>query len=233
MFGFHFEIKSGRVGRAAGHASYIGRTGWHEKHGDLLFSGFGNMPGWSENDPLTFWKAADRGERSNGATYREMVIALPNWLNLEQQRALVDQLVAGLVGCKPYHYAVHAPVSSLQGEVNTHVHLMYSDRIPDGIDRSADQFFSRYNSRDPLRGGRRKGSGGLTKMQLRDELIATREMAEIILNEHIALSGVPMRVDHRTLKEQGKNRQPERHLGPAWIKKMSEEEKRELTDLRC
>lgn len=232
MASFHFEIKSGRKGAAVEHAAYIARQGWHRQRGDLVFSGFGNLPSWAYDDPQRLWRASDSYERVNGAAYREMIIALPGELNYKQQQALVDDLVWALAGRKPYQYAVHAPESSLQGEVNPHLHLMVSDRIPDGIERAADRMFSRYNAAKPADGGCRKDSGGRTRMQVRDELIAKRNLVADIQNEHLALRGHSARVDHRTLKAQGVQRNPERHLGQTKVRGMSTEERDEYVASR-
>lgn len=113
MASFHFEIKSGRKGVAADHAAYIARQGWHQRRGDLLFSGRGNLPSWTGDDSTRFWKAADKHERANGAAYRELVIALPRELSLEQLRALVARYISELVGTKPYQFAVHGPKSGI------------------------------------------------------------------------------------------------------------------------
>ena len=232
MASYHVEIKSGHKGVAAEHATYIAREGWHRHKGDLMFSGYGNMPPWAEALVAKFWRAADRYERANGAAYRELIIALPHELTMEQLRALVDRLISELAGARPYQYGVHASTSSLQGEYNPHLHLMYSDRLPDGIDRSEEQLFSRYNSSNPAMGGRKKGSGGMTRSQIRDDLIGKRKMVADIQNEFLAASGHDERVDHRSLKEQGATHKAERHLGPARIKSMSDEEKARYAALR-
>lgn len=44
---------------------------------------------WAEHAPAYFWKAADEFERVNGATYREIEIALPRELTPDQRRELV------------------------------------------------------------------------------------------------------------------------------------------------
>jgi hypothetical protein len=232
MASFHFEIKSGRKGTAAEHAAYIARQGWHRHRGDLLFSGHGNLPSWAYNDPFAFWRASDCYERINGAVYREMIIALPEELSYDQLQALVDHLVWLLAGSKPCQYAVHAPESSLQGNINPHLHLMVSDRSPDGIERPADRMFSRYNATNPQEGGCRKDSGGRTPMQVRDELIAKRKLVADIQNEHLAKHGHTARVDHRTLKAQGVPRNAERHLGQAKVRVMSTEERDEYVASR-
>lgn len=232
MATFHCEIKSGSKGTAAEHAAYIVRQGWHSKRGDLLFSGHGNLPAWTGQQPTALWKAADAFERANGAAYRELVIALPKELTLDQLRSLVERMISDLVGDKPYQYAVHGPTSSLEGQSNPHLHLMYSDRLPDGIDRPAERMFSRYNSQDPARGGCRKDNSGRTRGQLRQDLVSKRKLVADIQNEHLAKHGHSARVDHRTLKEQGVARSAERHLGAARIKRMSPEEKAEYRALR-
>jgi hypothetical protein len=232
MASFHFEIKSGRKGVAAEHAAYIAREGWHRRRKDLVFSGHGNLPSWAYDDPLRFWRASDSYERVNGAAYREMIIALPGELSYSQLQALVDELVWALAGSKPYQYAVHAPESSLQGEINPHLHLMVSDRTPDGIERPADRMFARYNATNPTGGGCRKDSGGRTRMQVRDELIAKRKLVADIQNEHLAMHGHSVRVDHRTLRQQGVARKPERHLGQTRIRNMSVKERKDYVASR-
>lgn len=225
MASFHCEIKSGRKGSAAEHAAYVARDGWHGQRGDLVMSGHGNLPPWTGGDPAGLWKAADKYERVNGSAYREIVIALPSELSLDQLRLLVDHLVLKLAGQKAYQYAVHAPKSSLQGEVNLHLHLMISDRMQDDIERTAEQTFSRFNSTDPAKGGCRKDSGGRTRMQLRDELIAKRKLVAEIQNEHLATHGHQARVDHRTLNAQGIRRNAERHLGQGAVRIMTAEQR--------
>lgn len=232
MSSYHVELKSGHKGAAAEHACYIAREAWHESRGDLLFSGYGNLPSWTEGDPKMFWKAADRHERANGAAYRELVIALPTELSLEQLRPMVARLIADLVGARTYQYAVHASASSLQCEYNPHLHLMYSDRMPDGIARAPTQWFSRYNPANPALGGCKKLSGGKTSAEVSEELIATRKAVADIQNEFLATHGHEDRVDHRTLREQGVARRAERHLGPGRIRRMSVDEKEEYVALR-
>ena len=204
MASFSFQIKSGGKGDALGHSRYVARRGHHGARADLVLSGYGNLPPWAGADPEKFWRAADEHERANGATYRELVIALPNELTGPPLLALVSDLVHQLVGARPYQYAVHSPRSSLQGEQNVHMHLMYSDRMPDGIERSPEQTFARFNPFWPEQGGCRKMGGGRTRMQVRDDLIAMRKLAADIQNFHLARHGYAARVDHRSLREQGK-----------------------------
>lgn len=232
MASYHVEVKSGQKGSAETHACYIMRKGWLQSRGDLICSGFGNMPVWAGNDPLRFWRAADRFERSNGAAYREMIIALPSELSPTQRDMLVARLILEFAGSKPFQYAIHASVSSLEGELNMHLHLMMSDRMPDGIERDEARTFSRYNPAHPAAGGCRKDSGGSDLKQMREQLIAKRKLAADLQNQVLAESGYSARVDHRSLQEAAAGRVAERHLGPARIRAMSDSEKTDYLDWR-
>ena len=225
MASFHHRIKSGKKGSAAEHAAYISRHGKHDKHEDLVASGYGNMPPWAKDDPDLFWKKADIYERSNGAVYREHEVALPSELTADQLLELVRHLVSELVRGKPHQYGVHRPSSSLEDLANTHLHLMFSDRTPDGVDRSPKQTFSRYNSTHPEKGGCKKDSGGKNRMELRDEVIETRRKSAELQNAALEKYGHEVRVDHRSLRQRGIERRPERHLGQACIRKMSAADK--------
>jgi hypothetical protein len=230
MATFHFKLKSGRNG--CDHATYIAREGFHKSRDDLIASGHGNLPNWANGDPKTFWRAAERGERKNGAVYREAVIALPNELSPSQNEALVEDLVAKLAPGMPYQFAVHAPTSSLEAEPNPHAHLIASGRVDDGLQRSADKFFSRYNAAHPEKGGRRKDGGGRNAMELRDDVIAKRKLVADTINHHLAMNGHDSRVDHRTLKEQGIQRRAERRIASFRIEGMSAKERAEFVAVR-
>jgi hypothetical protein len=224
MASFHFRTKSGKKGTAAAHAAYISREGSFSKREDLVASGYGNMPDWAKH-PIDFWRAGDKFERENGAVYREHEIALPAELTETQQLELTQNIIEVQVGGKPFQYAVHQNTSSLEGVPNAHLHLMFSDRMDDGIERTPEQTFRRYNAKHPEQGGCRKDSGGMNSLELRDQMIETRRQCAELQNATLARYGHDARVDHRTLKAQGIERQPERHLGPARLSKMSAEEK--------
>lgn len=75
--------------------------------------------------------------------------------------------------------------------------------------------------------------GGRTRMQVRDDLIAMRKLAADIQNFHLARHGYAARVDHRSLREQGVLRAPERHLGPGRIRQMSPQQRVAYTGARA
>lgn len=229
---FHYSIKSGKKGTAKEHATYIARQGKYVGRIDLVYTECGNLPDWAEGNSDTFWKAADTYERANAAAYREHEISLPNELSVEQNQALAITIARELAGKKPFQLAVHAPVGSLSGIANPHMHLMLSDRMPDGFSRPAEQWFSRRNPTHPEVGGCRKESGGKRPYELRDAIIATRKKIAKIQNEVLAEHGHDVRVDHRSLCEQGIRRKAERYLGPTRIKNMSDEEKAAYAEAR-
>ena len=92
MASYHCSVKVGGKGKASGHAAYIAREGHYaERAGyeDLEATGYGHLPAWADGEPALFWSAADRHERANGATYREIEIALPRELNPAQRQVMM------------------------------------------------------------------------------------------------------------------------------------------------
>lgn len=190
------------------------------------------MPEWAGDDPKRFWSVADKHERANGAVYREHEIALPSELPPVQLSELAERLAKNLAGIKPYQYALHGPEGQLGGDPNPHIHLMCSDRLPDGVARTPEQTFARYNAKSPSAGGCRKDSGGRRPMELKRQVTARRKLVADTQNQFLAENGYSTRVDHRSLREQGIARPPERHLGQRFVKEMAEAEKSQYAQCR-
>lgn len=215
MATYHCTVKVGSRGAAASHAAYIVREGRYagevaRRYEDLEVAGHGNMPAWAEHNHANFWRAADEHERANGATYREIEVALPRELEPAQRRALVEDFIAQEIGEKhAYSFAIHCPRSAIEGGEQPHAHIMYSERTVDGVERDPAQYFKRYNAKHPERGGCRKDSAGTE-----DRLQATRARCAEVQNRHLAEHGHASRVDHRSLAAQGVARVSEKHLGP-------------------
>lgn len=206
------SVKVGKSGKASPHASYIAREGEYAKYTErgekLEHKEHGNMPNWAQHDPQVFWKAADQYERKNGTTYREFEIALPREMTAEQRQGLVGDFVKQEIGNKyPYQFAIHNP-KSLDGDEQPHVHLMFSERRLDGIDRDPDQHFKRYNAKHPERGGAQKDNTGKTAAVRKEELIALRSRWETMCNEHLEKHGHQDRIDMRSYKDQGLELEP-------------------------
>lgn len=225
MKSMHFGVRSGKHGAASDHLAYINRVGRYAARKDLMASGYGNMPPFACNTPMLLWRASDRYERKNGSTFRSFTISLPSVLSPKRLAALAAAEAVLLAGPKPFQFALHVPRSSLEGKRNPHVHVVVCDRLPDGIDRSPEQMFKRYNPQEPARGGCRKDSGGRTPAELRNSLIEKRKAAASAINAALAQSGHKLRVDHRSHRERRLSQAPERYLGPARIRKMTKEER--------
>lgn len=222
MATFHHRITSGR--NAVEHVKYIEREGRDSKREDLVYSESRNLPEWADSNQ-TFWRAAERGERSNGAVYRGNTIALPAELTKDQNIELAKELCQRLFPHKTYTMAVHYAVGTVSGLLNPHVHTMSSDRMQDEHARPPERWFARSNSKHPEQGGCRKDSGGRTPFEMKNQLTAMRQIIAETINETLATHGHSSRIDHRSLRDQGKAREAERHLGPARIKAMSAEER--------
>ncbi|MDL9130208.1 MobA/MobL family protein, partial [Klebsiella pneumoniae] len=215
MATYHLSVKFGGKGQAANHADYIERKEKYRDRQDLEYSAHGNMPEWARDNPSHFWQAADQFERANGSTYRELEIALPRELTPEQRLELVQDFVRQEAGERhAWSFAIHNPKASIDGGEQPHAHIMMSQRVNDGIERTPEQYFRRYNARYPERGGAKKDSGSLTLTQQKEQLRELRKRWEVKHNEHMRKHGFERGfIDCRTLKEQGIERRPEVHLG--------------------
>ena len=218
------SMKVGKAGKAGPHAAYIAREGQYanrlERGEKLEATEAGNMPAWAQSNPLAFWQAADAYERKNGTTYREMEIALPRELSAAQRIELVREFVRQEIGDRhAYQWAIHVPTAADGGE-QPHVHLMFSERQRDGIERDPDQYFRRYNAKAPEKGGARKGYGPsagqtLTKAERAAELKELRGRWEAMCNAHLERAGVEQRIDMRSHAERGTGLEPERKQLPS------------------
>ena len=220
------SMKVGKAGKAGPHAAYIAREGQYanrlERGERLEATEAGNMPAWAQSNPLAFWQAADAYERKNGTTYREMEIALPRELDADQRAALVREFVRQEIGDRhAYQWAIHVPTAADGGE-QPHVHLMFSERQRDGIERDPEQYFKRYNAKAPEKGGARKGYGPragqtLTKAERAAELKELRGRWEAMCNAHLERAGVEQRIDMRSHAERGTGLEPEaKQLPSQW-----------------
>ena len=236
MATYHLTVKAGQRGKAKAHAEYIAREGKYSgstRYEDLEATQYGNMPAWAEHNPAEFWQSADDNERANGSVYREIEIALPRELTPEQRLELVQDFVSQELGKKhAYQFAIHTPKAALDKGEQPHAHIMYSERIIDGIERDPEQYFKRYNAKFPERGGNKKASGGKLESERKEELKQLRERWADIQNKHLEKHGHDERVSHLSLAEQGiEDREPEQHLGGSGVRNNAK--KRALVELRA
>jgi mobA/mobL protein len=190
---------------ASSHLQYINREAAHEMRGGCVATGH-QMPRWAEDSPLKFFHAADRYERANGERYKEIIFALPNELSLEQQKEILDTFLAKHLADHYYAWAIHEKVGTLSsGERQPHVHIMFSTREIDAQERqqerTPEKFFQRANKKHPDKGGCAKAEKWVGRKR-KDYLLHIREDFAKIQNAVLEKYGVPVRVDHRTLKAQ-------------------------------
>ena len=161
----HVNVKTGSRGTgqsAAAKYDYISRDGKYEAacQDEVVHLESGCMPSFASSDARLYWAAADCHERSNGRLFRSLTAALPNSLDpagrLELARSFAAHVTAGEL---PYTLAVHAGESKKAGVAdNPHLHLVFSERVNDGVERAAEQWFRRAAPKkgDPASGGARK-----------------------------------------------------------------------------
>jgi len=223
MASYHLSVKVGGKGKALAHANYISREDKYagRRDDDLVHVESGNMPDWAAHKPAEFWAAADAHERANGCTYREIEIALPRELNDVQRLALVRDFVSQEIGERhAYQFAIHNPKAAIAGGEQPHAHIMFSERHCDGIDRDPEQYFKRANSNNPERGGAKKVRFGETPTERKAYLTEQRSRWADLQNTYLEKYQHDDRVDARSYKVQGIDRQPERHLGPYQVRQL-------------
>ena len=199
---YHLNVKTGtRIGgqSAKAKSDYIEREGKYEKDGEELeYKESGNMPEWAEDDPRGYWAGADAHERANGRLYREVEFALPRELNERERVEVASSFAKNLTGEErlPYTLAIHR---GGQDGGNPHAHLMFSERANnDGIERSAEQWFKRYNAQEPEKGGARKS----TSTKPREWLENTREQWADHANEALERAGRTERITEASFETQ-------------------------------
>jgi len=214
---YHLTTRTGKAhqGRAVRHGEYIRRVGLYADRKDLAFREDGNLPFWAADDPADFWRACDDLERANGRAYREIEVAIPCEFSRRQQIELVRQYCREQFGNRhAYEVAIHD-----KGDGNPHAHIMFSERQLDGIERDRAQFFTRANKKNPERGGCVKDDAWRgTKRQKPPRLLEARARWADLQNIHLERAGEVARVDHRTLKAQGIEREAQIHVGPRTAK---------------
>ena len=195
------KIKDGATAKNRFH--YITRTSHFKNYKESVseqieFVKSGNLPSFAEGKPAEFWQAADVFERSNGRTCSSLVVALPKELNQAQRIELAEAFITEFADRYrfPFSCAIHNHAGLIAGIEQPHLHLMYSERHMDGIDRSAEQFFKRYNPKDPQKGGAQKLTAdvlGMGKAQLQLYRQKTEELINDSLMRYAPMKQVEIR----------------------------------------
>lgn len=211
---YHLSVRTGtrsknQSARAA--AAYIQREQEYARGRalaeELVYAESGHMPSWAEAEPSIYWEAADEHERANGRLFKRVEMALPLALTEEERRELAIGFAHYLTDREhlPYTLAIHAGKGT-----NPHAHLLISERGNDGLERSPELWFKRYNAQAPDLGGAQKSTALHPKAWLEETRAAWAEQTNLALER----AGHAVRIDHRSLEAQGIDRLPGLHLGP-------------------
>ena len=195
-------------GSAVAHAKYILREGRYSRdHDELVHVEHGNMPTWAQQNPINYWKAADLYERENGRLCKKLILALPVELDHEERIALAKEFAEhlGHHDNLPWSLAIHD-----DGTGNPHAHIAISERSNDGINRSPETWFRRFNAEHPELGGAKKS----TSLHPKEWLLDIRAEWASRSNRALARNDHQIRIDHRSFEDQGIDLQPGRHRGP-------------------
>lgn len=211
---YHLSVRTGTRSKnhsARAAAAYIQREQEYARGRalaeELVYAESGHMPRWAAAEPAIYWAAADQYERANGRLFKRVEMALPLALTAEERRALAVGFAHHLTDEErlPYTLAIHAGKGT-----NPHAHLLISERGNDGLERSPEQWFRRYNAAAPARGGAQKSTALHPKAWLEETRAAWAEQTNLALER----AGHAVRIDHRSLEAQGSDRLPGLHVGP-------------------
>ena len=136
---------------AKAHAEYINREGSQKT--DCVFKAF-QLPSWAKGSAQKFFSAADRYEDKGNRRFKELEMSLPNELKLEQNLEIVDEFIESYLKNHYYAYAIHEKAGELSGESHPHVHIMFSERLIDDVEKIEERPAYKYFTRaaKPLKG---------------------------------------------------------------------------------
>ena len=153
-------------------------------------------PTWAQ-DRERLWNEAELAEtRRNSTVAREFEVALPKELDPDARQALAMELARGIAerhGCA-VDLAIHRP-GRQDDNRNHHAHVLCTTRRLSG-----EGFGAKTRELDDKKTG---------------EVEHWREQWAQLTNRALEKAKIAERVDHRSLADQGIDREPTMHLGPA------------------
>lgn len=228
---YHLHARTGSRGggqSAAAKAAYLARIAAYGKtRHQVVHLETGHMPTWALGESadrrsqigFDYWLAADTYERANGRLFKEVEFALPIELKPEQRIAAAREFALALTrnidgGNLPFAFAVHrgsqrTPLKHpiyLKEDRNPHCHLLISERINDGDERTPETWFKRHGQKH---GGARKTD----KLKPAEWLQQTRALWAEICTRHLQAAGFKQGVDHRSYRERGVSQPEGFHVG--------------------
>jgi hypothetical protein len=155
-----------------------------------------NAPDWA-TDRAALWNAAEQSEtRKNSTVAREFEIALPAELSATERQRLAIDFAKEIVERHKVaaDVAIHEPSRGGDNR-NHHAHILISTR-----QLTENGFTQKTRELDDRKSG---------------EVERWRERFATLQNQRFEQNGIDETVDHRTLKAQGIDREPTKHLGVA------------------
>lgn len=203
MANYHLNMSYGKVGKTNAHFDYITASGKYTgKEKELAYENH-NMPDWVTS-AKEFWNLADKNERINGRTYREVRISLPEELTKEENIELLNQFLKENFSGHYYSVVVHDKETQpdfefVEKHKNIHAHIMFCPRIIDNVERKdPEKYFKKSNSKHPERGGAVKDE----KWNELETLLKLRKDWEVLQNQHLEKHNINERVSCESLKNQ-------------------------------
>lgn len=203
MANYHLNMSYGKVGKTNAHFDYITASGKYTgKEKELVYENH-NMPDWVTS-AKEFWDLADKNERINGRTYREVRVSLPEELTKEENIELLNQFLKENFSGHYYSVVIHDKETQpdfefVEKHKNIHAHIMFCPRVIDDIERKdPGKYFKKSNSKHPERGGAVKDE----KWNEVETLLKLRKDWEILQNKHLEKHNINERVSCESLEKQ-------------------------------
>lgn len=152
-----------------------------------------------------WFREQEKNERKNARMSDRFIAALPRELTPEQCIEAVEGFCREVTGNRvPWHFALHLELDKKnEADWNPHTHIIFRDRDVESGRRVL------YTSAGPKE-RRDLDAKGIDYWTTKDFRIEWNDH----LNRALERAGHEARVDHRSLKEQGIDRQPGIHVGP-------------------
>lgn len=152
-----------------------------------------------------WFRQQEQGERKNARMSDRFIGALPRELTPEQCIEAVEKFCRDVTQDRvPWHFALHLELDKKnEPDWNPHVHILFRDRDIETGRRYL------YTSAGPKERAELDAKG-IDYWSTKD----FREKWSADMNHALERAGHDVRIDHRSLKEQGIDREPQIHIGP-------------------
>ena len=198
MAHYRLCMKNGKAWGAVANFSYNMGMGKYSYKENEIVESFHNIPEWAKS-PYDFWEKYSQEDRVN-SSYKKIELSLQEELSFEENKKMLYEFIKKNVGDNYYYSVViHDKESNEKGIQNTHAHIMICKRLEDGIKRNPEQFFKRYNSNSPEKGGALTDNKYWGKKQT---LINFREDWENIINKYFDKNNIKKKVSSKSLEKQ-------------------------------